>query len=175
MDSNIVLIGFMGTGKSAIANCLSKMLPMETVEMDEVIAERARMSISDIFAVYGEEYFRNLETDLLVELQEKSNVIISCGGGTPLRDNNVAEMKKNGRVVLLTAKPETIYERIKNSHDRPLLENNKNISFISKLLEERKAKYEAAADVVIETDDKNKLQISEEIVGKLLEMDEKNV
>ena len=80
------------------------------------------MSISDIFAVYGEEYFRNLETDLLVELQEKSNVIISCGGGTPLRDNNVAEMKKNGRVVLLTAKPETIYERIRNSHDRPLLE-----------------------------------------------------
>ena len=175
MNSNIVLIGFMGTGKSAIANCLSKMLPMETVEMDEVIAERARMSISDIFAVYGEEYFRNLETNLLVELQEKSNVIISCGGGTPLRDNNVAEMKKNGREVLLTAKPETIYERIKNSHDRPLLENNKNISFISKLLEERKAKYEAAADVVIETDDKNKLQISEEIVGKLLEMDEKNV
>ncbi len=175
MNSNIVLIGFMGTGKSAIANCLSKMLPMETVEMDEVIAERARMSISDIFVVYGEEYFRNLETNLLVELQEKSNVIISCGGGTPLRDNNVAEMKKNGRVVLLTAKPETIYERIKNSHDRPLLENNKNISFISKLLEERKAKYEAAADVVIETDDKNKLQISEEIVGKLLEMDEKNV
>ncbi len=175
MNSNIVLIGFMGTGKSAIANCLSKMLPMETVEMDEVIAERARMSISDIFAVYGEEYFRNLETNLLVELQEKSNVIISCGGGTPLRDNNVAEMKKNGRVVLLTAKPETIYERIRNSHDRPLLENNKNISFISKLLEERKAKYEAAADVVIETDDKNKLQISEEIVGKLLEMDEKNV
>ena len=175
MNSNIVLIGFMGTGKSAIANCLSKMLPMETVEMDEVIAERARMSISDIFAVHGEEYFRNLETNLLVELQEKSNVIISCGGGTPLRDNNVAEMKKNGRVVLLTAKPETIYERIKNSHDRPLLENNKNISFISKLLEERKAKYEAAADVVIETDDKNKLQISEEIVGKLLEMDEKNV
>ena len=147
MNSNIVLIGFMGTGKSAIANCLSKMLPMETVEMDEVIAERARMSISDIFAVYGEEYFRNLETNLLVELQEKSNVIISCGGGTPLRDNNVAEMKKNGRVVLLTAKPETIYERIRNSHDRPLLENNKNISFISKLLEERKAKYEAAADV----------------------------
>ncbi len=175
MNSNIVLIGFMGTGKSAIANCLSKMLPMETVEMDEVIAERARMSISDIFAVYGEEYFRNLETNLLVELQEKSNVIISCGGGTPLRDNNVAEMKKNGRVVLLTAKPETIYERIKNSHDRPLLENNKNIAFISKLLEERKAKYEAAADVVIETDGKNKLQISEEIVGKLLEMDEKNV
>lgn len=174
MNSNIVLIGFMGTGKSAIANCLSKMLPMETVEMDEVIAERARMSISDIFVVYGEEYFRNLETNLLVELQEKA-MIISCGGGTPLRDNNVAEMKKNGRVVLLTAKPETIYERIKNSHDRPLLENNKNISFISKLLEERKAKYEAAADVVIETDDKNKLQISEEIVGKLLEMDEKNV
>lgn len=172
---NIVLIGFMGSGKSTIADYFSMMFGMETVEMDEIIAEREGMSISDIFAVYGEEYFRNLETNLLVELQGKNNMIISCGGGTPLRENNVAEMKKNGRVVLLTAKPETIYTRIKDSHTRPLLESHKNICFISDLMEERKRKYEAAADVVIETDGKDKLQISEEIVQKLLEMDEKNV
>ena len=86
------------------------------------------MSIPDIFATYGEEYFRDLETSLLVELQDRKNVIISCGGGTALRENNVAEMKKNGRVVLLTASPETIYERVKDSDDRPVLKGRKNVT-----------------------------------------------
>lgn len=170
---NIVLIGFMGSGKTTISDYLSTMFAMETVEMDSIIAEREGMSISDIFDVYGEEYFRNLETNLLIEMQEKSNVVISCGGGTPMRDNNVAEMKKNGRVVLLTAKPETIYDRVKDSHDRPLLENNKNVPFISELMAKRKDKYEAAADVIIETDGKDELAICEELVQKLMEMDEK--
>ncbi len=170
---NIVLIGFMGSGKSTISDYLSTMFAMETVEMDRIIAEREGMSISDIFDVYGEEYFRNLETNLLIEMQSKSNVVISCGGGTPMRENNVAEMKKNGRVVLLTARPETIYERVKDSHDRPLLENNKNVPFISELMAKRKSKYEAAADVIIETDGKDELVICEELVQRLLEMDEK--
>ena len=77
------------------------------------------MSISDIFEVYGEQYFRDLETNLLIEMQSRTNVVISCGGGTPMRECNVVEMKKNGRVVLLTAKPETILDRVKDSHDRP--------------------------------------------------------
>ena len=82
---NIVLIGFMGSGKSTISDYFSTMFAMETVEMDRIIAEREGMGISDIFAVYGEEYFRNLETSLLAELQKKKNVVISCGGGTPMR------------------------------------------------------------------------------------------
>ena len=72
---------------------------MEVVEMDQIIAEREGMSISDIFETYGEEYFRNLETELLIEMQSKTNVVISCGGGVPMRECNVVEMK-NGRVVL---------------------------------------------------------------------------
>lgn len=165
---NIVLIGFMGSGKTTISDYLSTMFAMETVEMDRIIAKREGMSISDIFAVHGEEYFRNLETGLLIEMQSKHNVVISCGGGTPLRDNNVAEMKKNGKVVLLTAKPETIYNRVKDSHDRPLLENNKNVGFISDLMEKRREKYEAAADIIIETDGKNELQICEELIQGIL-------
>ena len=80
-----MLIGFMGAGKSTISDYLSTMFAMDIVEMDQVIAEREEMSIPDIFSTYGEEYFRNLETNLLIELQQKSNVIISCGGGAALR------------------------------------------------------------------------------------------
>ena len=118
---NIVLIGFMGAGKSTISEFLKNSFAMEVIEMDQIIAEREGMTISDIFEVYGEQYFRNLETNLLIEMQSKTNVVISCGGGTPMRECNVVEMKKNGRVVLLTAKPETILDRVKDSHDRPLI------------------------------------------------------
>ena len=138
---NIFLIGFMGAGKSTISDYLKNALAMDVVEMDQCIVERQGMSISDIFETYGEEYFRELETNLLIEMQSQSNVVVSCGGGVPMRERNVVEMKKNGRVVLLTAKPETILERVKDNHDRPLLENNKTVPFIADLMEKRRAKY----------------------------------
>ena len=131
-----------------------------------------RESIPDIFEVHGEQYFRDLETNLLIEMQARKNVVISCGGGTPLRECNVVEMKKNGRVVLLTASPETIFDRVKDSHDRPVIENNKNVPFIADLMEKRRAKYEAAADIVINTDGKSIIEVCEELVQKLLAMDE---
>ena len=168
---NIVLIGFMGAGKSTISEFLKNSFAMEVIEMDQIIAEREGMTISDIFEVYGEQYFRNLETNLLIEMQSKTNVVISCGGGTPMRECNVVEMKKNGRVVLLTAKPETILDRVKDSHDRPLIENNKTVPFIADLMEKRREKYETAADIIIETDGKDKLQICEELILRLRQMD----
>ena len=169
---NIVLIGFMGAGKSTISE-LKTAFAMDVIEMDQIIAEREGMSISDIFEVYGEQYFRDLETNLLIEMQSRTNVVISCGGGTPMRECNVVEMKKNGRVVLLTAKPETILDRVKDSHDRPLIENNKTVPFIAELMEKRREKYEAAADIVIETDGKDELQICEELIHRLRQMDNK--
>ena len=170
-DYNIVMIGFMGAGKSTISDYLKNVLAMDVVEMDQCIVERQGMSISDIFETYGEEYFRELETNLLIEMQSQSNVVVSCGGGVPMRERNVVEMKKNGRVVLLTAKPETILERVKDNHDRPLLENNKTVPFIADLMEKRRAKYEAAADIVIETDGKSELEICEEMIHRLREAD----
>lgn len=168
---NIVLIGFMGAGKSTISEFLKTSFAMDVIEMDQIIAEREGMSISDIFEVYGEQYFRDLETNLLIEMQARTNVVISCGGGTPMRECNVVEMKKNGRVVLLTAKPETILDRVKDSHDRPLIENNKTVPFIAELMEKRREKYEAAADIVIETDGKSELEICEELIHRLRQMD----
>lgn len=166
---NIVLIGFMGAGKSTVSEYLSTMFAMDVVEMDQVIAEREEMSIPDIFATYGEEYFRNLETNLLKEMQTRTNTVISCGGGAAMREENVIEMKKNGRVVLLTASPKTVYERVKDSNDRPILNGNKNVEYIAELMEKRREKYEAAADVVIQTDGKSVLEICESLILKLTE------
>ena len=166
-DYNIVLIGFMGAGKSTISAFLRDALAMDVVEMDQVIAERERMSISDIFEKHGELYFRDLETKLLVELREKTNTVVSCGGGVAMRECNVTEMKKHGKVVLLIAKPETILERVENNHDRPLLENNKTVAYIAELMEKRREKYEAAADMIIETDGKSAQKICEEMIQRL--------
>ena len=168
---NIFLIGFMGSGKSIVSQWMKKRYGMERIEMDQLIEKRQKMSISEIFRIYGEEYFRSLETDLLVEMQTKRNVVVSCGGGVPMRECNVQEMKKNGKVVLLTAAPQTILERVRNSHDRPLLENHKDVGYISELMEKRRIKYEAAADVRIETDQKDMQEICEEIIEKLQKLE----
>ncbi|MBO5461331.1 MAG: shikimate kinase [Ruminococcus sp.] len=165
---NIILIGFMGAGKSSVSRYLNQTLGLEVVEMDQEIVEREGMSIADIFANHGEEYFRNLETNLLIEMQSKNNVVVSCGGGAAMRERNVTEMKKNGKVVLLTAKPETIYERVKDSTERPLLNGNMNVKYIAGLMEKRRDKYEAAADIVIFTDGKTVSEICEELLKKFI-------
>ena len=145
LDFNIFLIGFMGVGKSTVSKALQRMFAMDVVEMDEIIAKRNGMSISEIFELHGEEYFRNEETAFLRESREKKNMIVSCGGGVPMRQVNVDEMKKSGKVVLLTANPETILE----------------------LMEKRREAYEAAADIVIATDGKSVYDICEEIITKV--------
>lgn len=171
IDCNIFLIGFMGAGKSTIAGELAKCLKMERVEMDEMIVQNQGMAITDIFAKYGEPYFRDLETSTVIELQKRSKTIVSCGGGAVMREENTAHMKTNGRIVLLTAKPETIYERVKDSTDRPILNNNMNVEFISSLMEKRRERYEAVADIAIATDGKNPVQICEEIISRLIALD----
>lgn len=165
---NIFLIGFMGTGKTTIAQKLCSMFPMKMVEMDKIIAKRARMSISDIFETFGEAHFREMETALILEMKEQKNAVISCGGGVPMREANVKAMKESGKIVLLTASPETVYQRVKDSHDRPILESNKSLSFIKDLMEQRREQYQAAADITIETDGKSKSEICKELKEQLL-------
>lgn len=173
-EFNIFLIGFMGSGKTTVVNYLKETYCMDMIEMDHEISEREGMSISDIFALHGEDYFRDLETRLLEEVQKKKHVVVSCGGGVPLRAVNVAAMRNSGRIIFLQASAETIYERVKDSHDRPLLEGNKNVAYISELLEKRKEKYEAAGDIFITTDGKEVFQIGEEIMQKLNEWENAN-
>lgn len=163
---NIYLIGFMGAGKSMIARALVKKTGAESAEMDELIERQQGMAITEIFQKYGEEHFRNLETELLRSLAEKTDLIVSCGGGSVLRDENAALMKENGCIVLLTATPETIYERVKDSKNRPVLNGNMNVAYIRELMEKRRARYEAVADIRIVTDGKDADAICEEILAQ---------
>ena len=159
-----MLIGFMGTGKSTIAAKLKEALKVEQIEMDALIAEEAGMSIPDIFEKFGESHFRDLETEMLRKFKEKKPVVVSCGGGAVLRDENIEIMKGQGKIILLTATPETIYERVKDSNDRPVLNGNMNVAYISELMEKRRARYEMAADIVITTDGKDADEICNEIL-----------
>ena len=160
---NIFLIGFMGCGKSTIAAALSQNYGMEIIEMDQVLVEREGMSIPEMFAKHGETYFRDAETALVADIQKEANKVVSCGGGVVLREENVEKMKSNGLVVWLTAEPETILERVKDDHNRPLLEGNKNVDYIRDMMEKRREKYEGAADAVVNTDGKSAETICKEI------------
>jgi len=174
LDYNIFLVGFMGSGKTTIAEGLSSLLERERIEMDELIAQKQQMTIPEIFAEYGEAYFRNLESNTLIELQKKRQAIISCGGGVVVREGNADHMKKHGRIVLLTANSQTILERVKGNDERPILKNNMNTEFIDELMEKRRKNYLSAADIVIETDQKDVLEICQEIISKLIEFDKQN-
>ena len=157
----IYLTGFMGTGKSMILNCLHEVCGFDKIEMDEQIVQEQGMSIPEIFEKKGEEYFRNLETELVKKISAMDNIVVSCGGGTVMRQCNVDEMKKNGTIVLLTAEPETVYERVKNM----------NPEYIKELMEARRPKYEAAADFVIKTDNRTAEEICLEINKRLKTVD----
>lgn len=163
-QKNMFLIGFMGCGKSTMARLLAKELHMELVEMDETIEKEENRSINEIFATDGEGYFRDLETQLITRISNKGGMVVSCGGGAILRQENVDIMKKNGCVVYLAATPETIYSRVKNSTNRPLLNGNMNVEYISELMAKRVDKYEAAADYKIVVDGKGKLEVLEELI-----------
>ncbi len=166
-NSNLILIGFMGTGKSAVSHQLSHLLSLPCFEMDQLIVENEKKEISEIFEENGESYFRDLETALLKKILLKNGSIISCGGGIVLRKENINLMKNHGTVILLTATPETILERVKQSQSRPILDGKKNIHDISKLMEDRQVKYMQAADIIISTDSKSLSQICHEILDSL--------
>ena len=161
---NIFLIGFMGAGKSSIAKELSKKLQMNIVEMDQRIVQEQGMSINEIFEKYGEDHFRDIESQLILDLGNTEPVIVSCGGGVVIRQENSQYMKKSGKVVFLTAKPETIFERVRYSKERPILNGNMNVEYIKGLMEKRRDAYESAADFFVATDDKTQETICEEII-----------
>lgn len=167
VDYNIYLIGFMGAGKSTIARTLVREQGCSLVEMDERIVEEQGMSINEIFEKYGEDHFRDIESRLVEDLGKKRGMVVSCGGGVVVRKENVQNMKSSGKIVFLTATPETVYERVKNSTDRPILNGHMNVEYIAGLMEKRRALYEEAADLTIATDGKTRDEICREILEKL--------
>ncbi len=175
MNYNIVLIGFMGTGKTTIASYLQDVFGMTLVETDKEIEEQEGKSVSQIFEEKGEDYFRDRESALLKEYEGEINLVISCGGGMPLREENVKVMKEIGFVVLLTASPKEIMKRLKGSEGRPLLKDRFTEEGIQELMDERKDKYEAAADLIVDTDHRNPAQICGEMITRLEEKSAQDV
>ena len=163
-EDNIYLIGFMGVGKSTVSKQLREITQHQEIDTDAEISRREQISIPDIFDTRGEDYFRMKETALLEELSRTNKKIVSCGGGIVLRENNIELMKKSGTVVLLTAMPETIYERVKSGTDRPLLNGNMNASYIEKMMKKRELFYNKAQTIKVSTDNKDSNQIAIEIL-----------
>jgi len=141
MKSNIIITGFMGTGKSVVAKQLACKLKMEFIDMDRIIEEGQSMSVADIFVGYGENYFREQENKLVKELSQKENTVIATGGGTLLSSDNARTLGQRGQIICLYADSQTIYNRVNKKNNRPLLKGEDVLSEINRLLEERKKAY----------------------------------
>lgn len=167
MKNNIYFIGFMGTGKSTISKHMAEITGYEEIDTDYEIVKKENMRIPEIFETYGEEYFRKKETEFLKGMREREHCIVSCGGGMALREENVKLMRETGVIVLLTATPETILERVKNGKDRPILNGHMNVSYIKELMEKREPYYKQAGEIVILTDGRNSMDMAKELKENL--------
>ena len=167
---NIVLTGFMGSGKSSVSRAISLLADFDVVDSDNLIEEEQGIKITEIFEKNGEEYFRDLETDALKRLVEQSrkNMVLAVGGGLPIREENRLLMKKAGTVVWLRARPETVYERVKDDTSRPLLKSGDVLGKIKQLQEKRQKIYESCPDIILDTDGKTPVEIAVEIMEMML-------
>lgn len=162
---NIYLIGFMGVGKSTIGAELAARLGYQFIDTDDLIEARQAISISEIFAQKGEKYFRELESSIIAEIAKQDTQIVSCGGGIIKNRDNIRLMRESGKVILLEASADTIYLRVKDSSNRPLLEGRKTIADIQELLDERKALYDMAC-----TDRINADRTTEEVISDIIRL-----
>lgn len=164
IQQNIALIGFMGVGKTTVLEQM-KQLGLPGVDTDLLIEEMAEMPVSDIFAQYGEPHFRQLETQAVYRAAELKGTVISCGGGAVLKQENVDALRRTGKIILLTATPETILERLRDDDTRPKLRGRKTVEGIAALMAERQAVYQAAAQITVATDGKTPQAICKEILA----------
>jgi shikimate kinase len=163
---NIVLIGYRGTGKSTVGKLLARRLGYELVSTDAEIVKRAKQSIPEIVAQHGWEYFRDVESDVCRDLAERDQLVIDTGGGAILRPQNVEVLKRNGKLIWLTATVETITARIGGDTQRPSLTGTKSfVDEIRDVLRDRAPKYQAAADHVVQTDGRSIQHLVEAILA----------
>ena len=165
---NVVLIGYRGTGKSTVGKVIAARLGCELLSTDAEIVKSAGQTIPQIVEQHGWEYFRDLETKMCQGLAGKDGLVLDTGGGAILRPQNVDMLKRTGKLFWLTASVETIAKRIGSDTQRPSLTGTKSfIDEIQDVLRERAAKYQAAADHVIETEGKSVSQVADEILARL--------
>ncbi|MBF0484222.1 MAG: shikimate kinase [Candidatus Omnitrophica bacterium] len=166
-DKVIILIGFMGAGKSSVAKWLGQTLQRQVLSTDGLIEQKTRLSIRDIFEQQGEVVFRKLENEVLLEIKDQRNIVLDCGGGIVTDQNNLNILKNMGLVFYLSAKPETILVRVKKSNHRPLLNVGDPLKVIKDKLNERDIFYKQGQEIF--TDGKTIAEIGEEILERYAE------
>jgi len=165
---HLILIGFMGSGKTSIGRGLSYKLRRAFHDTDRMIEEKEGMSISEIFASKGESAFRQMETEVLREIRDdRIGRIYSLGGGTPVRMENQPLIKKCGTVCYLRITAEEVYERLKGDTTRPLLQCDDPLSRIRELIAKRGPAYERCADIIVDTGSISRNQVMEAILEEL--------
>jgi len=160
---NIVLVGFMGTGKTAVGKRLAKKLGMKYISTDEEIEAKEKRPINDIFAKDGENYFRKIEKETVKKISAMQDVVIAAGGGAVLDEENMKNFRKNSIIICLNATAEEILKRTESFAHRPLLNVPDPLAKIKSLLESR-APYYAKADYTVDTTGKNRDKVVDEIV-----------
>lgn len=165
---NIVLIGFMGTGKSSVGRRLARRLKYAFIDTDQAIEEITGLTVSQIFAKHGFKRFRGEEALLASKLADRERLVIATGGGLVLNSENVEKMQRNGVLVCLEASPETICRRVRNKRTRPLLAKGNLAVTVQRLLMERQGAYEIA-ELTVNTDKLNPEEIVDKIIHFLLE------
>ena len=159
---NIVLVGFMGTGKTTVGKRLAEKLGLRFLDMDDAIVQREEKPITRIFEEDGESHFRAVERDLVRELSRGNGLVIGTGGGIVLNGDNVSDFEASGLVVCLSASPETILARVEHDTGRPLLEGDDKLARIHSILATRKPLYDAIGHQ-IDTSDLSLDEVAERI------------
>lgn len=165
MNHSIILIGFMGSGKTAIGKILSDKRAMDLVDTDSWIERHQGRTVSQIFAAEGERFFRQMETECLETLlTDKRGKVIATGGGLPVKIENRPLLKQLGTVVYLRVSVGEVMRRLRGDDTRPLLQGGDPLNRIKQLLELRTPIYEQTADVAIDTVGKDKEAISDAVI-----------
>lgn len=163
---NLILCGMMGAGKTTIGIKIAELTGRRWYDTDGLITDK-HGKISDIFEYYGEAHFRKIETEIVKDLAQKDDLVISTGGGLVLKKENNALLQENGKIVFLRASLDTLAHRLKVNGERPLLQTStENLrDRLARLLKERTPVYEHVADFVVDVDDKNPEEIAKEIIA----------
>ena len=164
LSANIVLVGFMGTGKSAVGRVIAQKLEFHFIDTDDVIEQTSKAKISDIFAEHGEDYFRDLESQAVKSVALMKNQVVATGGGVVLRSSNIDLLRTGGPIFCLNATPKAIWDRVRSSRSRPLLRGPEPLKKIETLLDKR-APYYALADHQIETTGVSVDRVANEIIS----------
>ena len=165
---NISLIGFMGSGKTTVGKILAKKLDFLFIDIDRVIELKDGRKISDIFRIYGEDYFRELEAEVIKKIYKNKNCVFACGGGVIERKENVKVIRENSFVVYLSISPGVAVKRLKDVTDRPLIEVQNREKVIREMITKRDSLYRECAHLVINNDDISPDKASEEILKSFL-------